>query len=270
MLSHGKCEGRPMHSRPTDGQPRGIRTETAKRRRMGALAPLAAFLLPSAALAQEPGLEFFDPGKIGFEGMLTGLLVFALAALAIRHRQSRELNERLNELENHVDERDDRIWQLEERLAHAAQLIDAQGDFVVREDEHGRVTHASASICALMGRPLDQIVGRSIVLDVQSENASVFLADGSKSYDQEIATREGVRSIAWKEVAVRDGEGRVLEVQRVGRDVTSRVAAERAPAPPPPGSPPSARSARRARRRKRQAAPNRASSPWSATRCGHR
>jgi signal transduction histidine kinase/CheY-like chemotaxis protein len=191
------------------------------------LAPLAAFLLPSAALAQEQTLEFFDPGKIGFEGMLTGLLVFALAALAIRHRQSRELTERLNELENHVDERDDRIWQLEERLAHATQLIDAQGDFVVREDEHGRVTHANAGMCALMGRPLDQIVGRSIVLEVQSESAPAFLADGSKSYDQEIVTRDGVRSIAWKEVAVRDGDGRVVEVQRVGRDVTSRVAGER-------------------------------------------
>ena len=127
-----------------------------------------------------------------------------------------------------MDERDDRIWQLEERLAHATQLIDAQGDFVVREDQHGRVTHASASICVLMGKPLDQIIGRSIFLEVHSESAPAFLADGSKSYDQEIATREGMRSIAWKEVAVRDGEGRVLEVQRVGRDVTSRVAAERA------------------------------------------
>ncbi|HXL68123.1 MAG TPA: ATP-binding protein [Xanthobacteraceae bacterium] len=211
-----------MHSGPMDGRRRSVWTRAAK------LLALASLLLPSAALAQEQTLEFFDPGKIGFEGMLTGLLVFSLAALAIRHRQSRELTERLNELETHVDERDDRIWQLEERLAHATQLIDAQGDFVVREDQHGRVTHASASICALLGKPLEQIIGRSILLDVRSESAPAFLADGSKSYDQEIATREGVRSIAWKEVAVRDGEGRVLEVQRVGRDVTSRVAAERA------------------------------------------
>ena len=217
-----------MHSGPKDGRRRSVRTGTTRRCRVGILAPLAALFLPSVALAQEQGFELFDPGKIGFDGMLTGLLVFALAALAIRHRQSRELNARLNELENHVDERDDRIWQLEERLAHATQLIDAQGDFVVREDEHGRVTHASASVCALLGRPLDQIVGRSIVLEVQSENAPAFLPDGSKSYDQEIVTRDGVRSIAWKEVAVRDGEGRVIEVQRVGRDVTSRVAAERA------------------------------------------
>ncbi len=107
-------------------------------------------------------------------------------------------------------------------------MIDAQGDFVVREDEHGRVTHASASVCTLMGRPLDQIIGRSIVLEVQSESAPAFLPDGSKSYDQEIVTREGMRSISWKEVPVRDGEGRVVEVQRVGRDVTARVAAERA------------------------------------------
>jgi signal transduction histidine kinase/CheY-like chemotaxis protein len=195
------------------------------------LFPLAlASLSITAAFAAraESAVEIIDAGKIGLEGMLTGLLAFALAALALRHRQSEQLRRRHTELEATMDERDDRIWQLEERLAHATQLLDAQGDFVIREDEHGRVTHASAAVCALLGKRLDEIVGRAVSFDGGSAGAPFVVADESKSFDQEIATPDGPRTIAWKEVAVRNAEGRVVEIQRVGRDVTTRAAAERA------------------------------------------
>ncbi|MDO8533821.1 MAG: ATP-binding protein, partial [Xanthobacteraceae bacterium] len=108
------------------------------------------------------------------------------------------------------------------------ELVDAQGDLVVREDEHGRVTHASAAVCTLLGKRLDEIVGHSVALDVRNEGARATFPDGSVTFDQEIATPEGMRWIAWKEAALRDDQGRIAETQRVGRDVTVRAAAERA------------------------------------------
>ena len=44
------------------------------------------------------------------------------------------------------------VWALEERLANANELVDAQGDVVLRQDADGRVTHASAAAAALIGK----------------------------------------------------------------------------------------------------------------------
>ena len=178
--------------------------------------------------AQEGPLNPAESGDIGFAGMLAGLLVVALATLALRHRRSDTLAERLANLEARLEARDDRVWALEESLVRTTKLADAQGDLVVREDEAGRVTYASEMLCALVQRRLDEIVGHPISLEARSQGARVAHADGSSTFDQEIATEAGSRWIAWKEVTVRDEAGRIVETQRVGRDVTARVAAERA------------------------------------------
>ncbi len=52
------------------------------------------------------------------------------------------------------------------------------------------------------------------------------LADGTRAYDQKIASPDGARWIAWREVTLRGDSG--SETQSVGRDVTDRVEAERA------------------------------------------
>ena len=54
-----------------------------------------------------------------------------------------------------------------------------------------------------------------------------MLPDGSRMHDQKIATADGARWIAWRDVAVR-GDGERNEIQSVGRDVTDRTNAEHA------------------------------------------
>jgi signal transduction histidine kinase/CheY-like chemotaxis protein len=207
-------------------------TGTGMRRFAGAtrlvsLCAAAVLMAPVAAHAQEapPAVE---SGPVGLAGMLAGLLIFALVALYNRQRQARGYAARIAELEAALEARDDRIWSLEERLSRATELVDAQGDFVLREDAHGRITHASATLCALAERPVDKILGGEFPLRPLSEGVRATLPDGSVTFDQEIAAREGSRWISWKVASVRDEDGRVVETQRVGRDVTARVAAERA------------------------------------------
>ena len=53
-----------------------------------------------------------------------------------------------------------------------------------------------------------------------------LLADGTRAHDQKIATPDGARWIAWREVNVRTAAR--SEMQSVGRDVTDRVDAEHA------------------------------------------
>ncbi len=192
------------------------------------LLPLPAGLLglaPTFAQAQELISDGPDLGWIGLGGMIACAIGIVFGIL---NRRSLALHEKTGRLENEIEERDDKIWALEERLAHLTALVDGQDDLVLREDEHGRITHASAAVCALAGKGLKEILGRPLKLDVLHAGARTPMQDGTRSYDQEIATPNGPRWIAWKEAAVRGTDGEIIEIQRTGRDITARVATERA------------------------------------------
>jgi signal transduction histidine kinase/CheY-like chemotaxis protein len=182
--------------------------------------------LVNVVQAQEHLLDPRDTGEIGFAGMLAGLLMISLATLALRHRHVGSMSDRVAKLEATIEERDDRIWALEEQLNRTNQFANAQGDLVVREDALGRITHASEKFASLLDKPIGSVIGHTVALDVRQERNRVAHPDGSISFDQKIVTPDGWCWIAWKEVAVRDENGRLVETQRVGRDVTTRVTAE--------------------------------------------
>jgi signal transduction histidine kinase len=185
-------------------------------------------LVAAQAQAQEAVINPAEDGTVGLAGMLAGLLIFALIALYNHQLKSRGTVERIAALEAAIEARDDTIWALEERIARATELVDAQGDLVLREDAHGRLTHASAAVMALTQKTPDEVIGHGLPFDVKWEGERTSQSDGSVSFDQEIATSGGARWIAWKAASVRHDQGNVVETQRVGRDVTARVAAERA------------------------------------------
>jgi PAS domain S-box-containing protein len=191
-----------------------------------ALFTLALPLL--SARAQEAAREAVESGPVGLAGMLAGLLIFALVALYNHHRRARDFYSRIAELEAALEASDDRLWSLQERLARANELVDAQGDLVIRQDAAGRVTHASASVLHLLGKSADEILGKALPSNTLAESDWNSLADGSVSVDQEIETPAGRRWISWKVASLRDTHGSIVETQRVGRDVTSRTTAERA------------------------------------------
>lgn len=192
------------------------------------MAATALAVAPHAAFAQDAIVDQVENGHVGSAGMLAGLLVIALATLALRHRRAVSLTARIAGLEGALEERDDKIWVLEEQLTRTQKLADAQGDLVVREDPEGNISHVSEMFSALAQRPAEALYGRRDPLDVRSERNRTEHEDGSASFDQEIMTPDGARWIAWKEVAIRNDSGALIEKQRVGRDVTARVAEEHA------------------------------------------
>jgi signal transduction histidine kinase/DNA-binding response OmpR family regulator len=76
----------------------------------------------------------------------------------------------------------------------------------------------------LSGRPHAELVGTAFALPVIEQGKRVLMADGSLIYDQRIATSDGPRWIAWRDVMVRTANR--TQVQSVGRDVSDRVDAE--------------------------------------------
>jgi PAS domain S-box-containing protein len=162
-------------------------------------------------------------GFAALAGGAIGLAVLLFARNRTLHRKLQALHERAEVLADHN-------WELKEAEERARSFLAAQGDVIVRRDGAGRITYANDAFCALAGCSRDALIGASDQPHVIEQGATAIAPDGTHSHDQKIATAEGERWIAWREVTVRTGEGAQMraEVQSVGRDVTDRAQAERA------------------------------------------
>ncbi len=156
---------------------------------------------------------------------LAATACLALAFLALRNRRMRS---EIAQLAGNIEALSDRQWESREAEERTKSLLEAQGDLIVRRDGNGRVTYANDAFCNLSGCTLEALKGHAAALDVLTQGETTILADGTRAYDQEIASAAGPRWISWHEVSVRPDGGLHTETQSVGRDVTARVHAERA------------------------------------------
>jgi signal transduction histidine kinase/CheY-like chemotaxis protein len=138
--------------------------------------------------------------------------------------RNRTLHAHLRRLEQRNEELADRNWELRETEERARSFLEAQGDFIVRRDADGCVTYANDAFCALAKRDREVLLGSDFVLPLLEQGNSALSPDGARIYDQKVATAEGPRWIAWREVTVQLDGG--AETQSVGRDVTDRTQAE--------------------------------------------
>jgi PAS domain S-box-containing protein len=160
--------------------------------------------------------------------LLIGALVAALAALAFILFRAWRLQAKVAALESEVEDLSDRHWEMKEAAERTRSLLDAQGDVIVRRDADGLVTYANGAFCALAGAPRERILGRLYELRVIEQREPMVLADGTRVYDQKVASGNGARWISWREATVRDSTDERPGTQSVGRDVTERAAAEHA------------------------------------------
>jgi PAS domain S-box-containing protein len=159
---------------------------------------------------------------IGLAALAGGAVGFAVLFFA----RNRALHRKLHALQERAEALADRNWELKEAEERARSFLAAQGDVIVRRDAGGHITYANDAFCALAGRTRDALISASYQPHVIEQGTTAIAPDGARSHDQKIATTEGERWIAWREVTVRTGEG--AEIQSVGRDVTDRAQAERA------------------------------------------
>ena len=148
--------------------------------------------------------------------------VCAVIAFALLRRASAAA---MRALEARIEELSDHNWELREAEERARGLLEAQGDVIVRRDSSGRITYASAAFCALADKTSAALIGSTQQLPVLEQGPVMVQPDGTRVHDQKIACGSAARWIAWREVAVRGDMA--TEIQSVGRDVTSRVEAER-------------------------------------------
>ncbi|MCK9914117.1 response regulator [Microbacteriaceae bacterium K1510] len=168
--------------------------------------------------------ESYDP--YAFATGVAALFAVACAVIALLLMRRRDYAVRRRALEALIEELEDKNWELREAEERVRSLIESQGDVILRRDAQGRITYANEAFFALAGRARADLIGEPLDLCVLEQGPVTVLADGTRMHDQKIATADGMRWIAWREVMVRSEAG--AEVQGVGRDVTDRVEAEQA------------------------------------------
>lgn len=152
------------------------------------------------------------------------LALFAGGATLMLLRQRDRIVRQAAELAGDVEALNDRLWVLADSEEHYRSLIEAQGDLIVRRDG-ARVVYANAAYAALLGLDEAQVVGSVAQPQCIACRPALALEGGARVFDECVATPEGERWISWVETVVPVALGQSV-LQRVGRDITARIAAE--------------------------------------------
>lgn len=165
--------------------------------------------------------------------MLMGLaaaLVLALWAW----RRARRSEAGLRAAEAEIEALRDENWAIAEREERYRDLVQTQGDVVIRRDLLGRLTYVNDVFCETFGRAPSEVIGAAFAPDLPEGEtprllgsfAGLALPPHRVRFDQRVMTSQGPRWFAWEEFALRDEEERLREIQTVGRDITDRKKTE--------------------------------------------
>ncbi len=134
-----------------------------------------------------------------------------------------------DELNRHIEERK----QAEEALSKSEQqyraIVEDQIEFVSRATPDGIITFANTALCRMLGKPVEQIVGRRLndffdqeTMDKVSAGwSSISPESPTAIYEERLILPDGSeRWVQWLNHGLFDAAGQVIEYQGVGRDIT--------------------------------------------------
>lgn len=168
-------------------------------------------------------MDILGVSSIALVAMVT--LLAGAALLAVLRQRDRVVRQAA-ELARDVETLNDRLWALADSEERYRSLIEAQGDLIVRRDG-ARIVYANNAYAALLGLSEAEITGSEAAPCSVALRPAQALGDGTRVFDECLATPGGERWISWVETVVPVALGRTV-LQRVGRDITARIAGEQA------------------------------------------
>ncbi|HEX2477475.1 MAG TPA: PAS domain S-box protein [Lacipirellulaceae bacterium] len=152
-----------------------------------------------------------------------------------RHRAEEALRRAHEELEQRVQERTAELKAMNDRLRDSERryrsVVDDQLEYIVRWRDDGVRTFVNKSYCRARGAAADQLIGTSFMPGIVEEDREALmqkLATVSRENPVVIDEHRVVRSDGhvcwerWSNRALFDEDGRLIEFQSVGHDVTER------------------------------------------------
>lgn len=208
-----------------DEEAAGLRGREWRARQFGwglALLALALLVLSTWTLGAATSLAWL-PFAVSIP--LALIAVFLIA----REPKAARLESLTLRLDQSLESLRDLQWEVREREARYRDLLDHQGDVILRRDPELRLTFGNDAFWRTFGLEREAALGRLFVLPETggTDDAVLMARNGERrSRVVEVATASGARWFAWEDFAIVDAEGRLSEIQSAGHDITERRAAE--------------------------------------------
>ena len=199
---------------------------------LSGVGPSAALGLLAAALIL---VSFLALGGAITLALLPLVLGVAIMVALIAARRERAGNERLAALAGRLDQSleslTDLQWEVREREQRYRELLDHQDDVILRRDADQRLSFVNDAFCRTFGLTRDAALGQVFRLPVtgaEPDQPAVWPEDGEERRSRivELTTAAGPRWFVWEDFVIADEDGRMREMQSVGRDITEQRAAE--------------------------------------------
>ncbi|POR53079.1 ATP-binding protein [Bosea psychrotolerans] len=165
----------------------------------------------------------FPSSSLAFWIAVATAILAILFALKLARQRDRIVRQ-ATELAHDIETLNDRLWALADSEERYRSLIEAQGDLIVRRDGE-RIVYANAGYASLLGLSEAEVIGSQAQPRRIACRPALALGDGARVFDESLATPEGDRWISWVETVVPVALGKTV-LQRVGRDITARIAGE--------------------------------------------
>lgn len=176
--------------------------------------------------------------------VLTGLLAVAISGndavarivavinagvvLTIALLQS-SANPRRRRLDRRLEQLQDLQWRISDNESRYLNLLDEQVEMILRRDMDGRLTFINRSFAETFDLDQNGAIGtkyQPTVISTDGKAKIELTGDLHRRRSTElVVTRDGTRWIEWEEHAIPKADGKVPEVQAIGRDVTEDLQA---------------------------------------------
>jgi PAS domain S-box-containing protein len=162
------------------------------------------------------------------------VLSLGLGAWRLASNRARIREAEARKAQAEVERLSDENWSLAEREERYRDLVQTQGDVILRRDLLGRLTYVNDVFCETFGRTRTDVLGSAFAPELPEGEkprmlgsfAGLALPPYRIRFDQRVITTQGPRWFAWEEFALRDDDGKLREIQTVGRDITDRKETE--------------------------------------------
>jgi len=146
-----------------------------------------------------------------------------------------EMRRRIAGLEAADAERKRAEESLRESEARYRAIVEDQTELICRFRPNGTLTFVNEAYCRYFGKRREELIGHSCMPLIPEEDrefvwqqmASLSLENPVGNYEHRVVTPSGeIRWQQWTDRAIFDEQGRLVEYQSVGRDITERKRAE--------------------------------------------